>query len=132
MDDEFHQSLMQEEQAQREEAIGFLMNQLSCGHAEHTCPWESPDVECRRPWLSAFWDILKDWAGFVSYGPPSTKNSFDFLMADLLTAPEDRYHVMEPAVLSFWVQFAFLNFGVFPSYLLPSPDQPTFVCHQHS
>src|SRR5882762_9096229 len=98
MDDEFHWSLTLEEQAQHKEAIGFPMNQLSCGHAEHTHPWESPDVKCRHPWLSAFQDILKGWAGFASYGPPWTKDSFDFLTADLLTVPEDRYHVMEPAV----------------------------------
>jgi len=123
---------MPEEQAQHEEAIGFLMNQISCGHAEDAHPWESPDVECRCPWLSAFQDILKDWAEFVNYGPPSTKDSFDFLMADLLTVPEDKYLVMEPAVLSFWVQFAFMNFGFFPPYLPSSPDQPAFICHKHT
>src|SRR5882724_6051776 len=79
MDDEFHQSLTPEEQVQHKEAIGFLVNQISCGHAEHAHPWESPDIECRCPWLLAFQDILKDWAGFVGYGPPSMKKSFDFL-----------------------------------------------------
>jgi len=132
MDDEFHQSLTPEEQVQHKEAIGFLVNQISCGHAEHAHPWELPDIKCRHPWLSAFWDILKDWVGFVGYGPPSMKKSFDFLTADLLTVPEDKYRVMEPAVLSFWIQFAFTNFSFVPLYLLSPPDRPAFVCHNHS
>ena len=103
MDDVFRRSSMPEEQAQHEEAIGFLMNKMTCGHVEYTHPWELPDIECRHPWLSAFQDILKDWAGFATYGPSSTRKSFDFLTADLLTVPEDRYCVMEPAVLSFWI-----------------------------
>ena len=88
MDEEYRQSLMPEEQAQREEAIGFLMNQISCGHAEHAHPGESPDIKCRCLWLLAFQDILKDWVGFTNYGPPSTKKT---LTADLLTVPEDKY-----------------------------------------
>jgi len=123
---------MPEEQVQCKEAIGFLVNQISCGHAEHAHPWESPDIKCRRPWLSAFRDILKDWVGFAGYGPPLTKKSFNFLTADLLTVPEDKYRVMELAVLSFWIQFAFTNFGFFPPYLLSPPDQPAFVCRNHS
>src|SRR5882762_7082136 len=132
MDDEFRRLLTPEEQAKREEAIGFLMKQMTCGHPEHAHPWESPDIQCRHPWLLAFRDIMKDWAGFVNYTPSSTTDCFDFLTADLLTVSEDRYRVMELAVLLFWVQFGFTNFGVFPPYFLPSPDQPAFLCHQHS
>jgi len=132
MDKEFRWSLMPEEQAQREEAIGFLMSQKTCGHTEHVHPWELPDIQCRRPWLLAFRDIVKDWVGFASYTLSSLKYCVDFQIADVLTVPEDQYRVMELAVLSFWVQFAFTNFGFFPLYFMPSPDQPAFICRQHS
>jgi hypothetical protein len=58
VDEEFRKGLSPEEQKNREEAINFLINKMSCGHDEHTHPWESLDIQCRCPWLSAFQDIF--------------------------------------------------------------------------
>jgi hypothetical protein len=73
LDGEYSRVLSEQQRAECSAAIDHILNRMSCQDSAHTefhvHPWLSPDVGCRRPWLEALRNILKDWEGFLEWDP---------------------------------------------------------------
>jgi hypothetical protein len=133
LDGEYSRVLSEQQRAECSAAIDHILNRMSCQDSAHTefhaHPWLSPDVGCRRPWLEALRNILKDWEGFLEWDPRS--NWGPLHKVDFAELSDLDYCTVELVILSFWIQFCLEHLGFYPAALLPTPDVPPFICSSH-